>query len=151
MFKRFANRALKREMAQYKADNLTLMGKVASLQSALDFRTKERDEESKDSDRLENELSIAKETISELQEKLEELEGSTKVTYASARKVLTKAKLKQLRESLEKVPDSANGFSGSCSVYDNKTKRLSVVQLTSKAQALEIVSRAEKGHVDIVL
>lgn len=153
MFKYFANRALKKEVEKYKKDNLTLMGKVSALEESLAKHKKDLAYERENTDRLDlccNEKNLA---IQALEEKVKDLESdsSKKVTYANARKALTKAKLKQLRDKLEAVPGGATGFGGSVSVYDKKTKRLAVVQLTSKEQALEILSRAEKGHVDIVI
>jgi preprotein translocase subunit SecD len=153
MLKYFGNKALKAELEKYKTDNVTLISRVGVLESSL---AQEKDQTAvyfRGYEEGKKKISELEDTVSSLQGQVEVFENadSKKVTYASARKVLTKAKLKQLRESLEAVPAGANGFSGSCSVYDKKTKRLSVIQLTSKEQALEILSRAEKGHVDIVL
>lgn len=143
---------LKKDSA-YKQDNLKLMGQVSSLSSALADCKEELEEAHEEKEGVQRQLTAAQETIEKLDERIKELEndGSVKVTYAQARKTLTKAKLKAMRDRLEAVPAGAQGFQGSVSVYDKKTKRLSVVQLTSKDQALEILSRAEKGNVDIVI
>ncbi|CAM6004842.1 unnamed protein product [Sphagnum balticum] len=66
-------------------------------------------------------------------------------------RLLQKQKLKQLRNALESAPTGASGFGGSCSVYDKKTKRVSLVEFKSKQDALDILDRAEKGNVDIII
>lgn len=146
---------------KYKADNIKLLSEVAVLQTQL---KNEKDQtaiylkgyESKKKEvlNLEKEAEVLNKQIEELEARVEELESDDngkKVTFASARKSMSKAKLKALREQLESVPAGATGFGGSVSVYDKKTKRLKVVELKSKAEALELVSRAEKGNVEIII
>lgn len=141
------------ECDNLRKDNGVLAGKLSTLQvSAKDHETTVTGLEDKVAN-LESQLSDRDELISELEKRLEDADekaDGTPVKYASARKALTKAKLKQLREALKAAPDHA-GFGGSCSVYDKKTKRLSLVEFKSKADALAVLERAEKGHVDIIL
>src|SRR5258708_3744476 len=103
MFGLFKKKSESEVVAQYKKDNVTLMSKIARLESTLEFRTKERDEEAKDSDKFEDELSLAKEKVKSLESENKDLKNSKPVTYAQGRKILTKAKLKSLRSSLEAV------------------------------------------------
>lgn len=145
---------LEAEVENLKKDNQTLMGRVASLE--VFNKELKRDLESADAkvESLNDNLTAKDEEIAQLEERLEEADqkaDGTPVKYASARKALTKAKLKQLRDRLESVPSGASGFGGSCSVYDKKTKRLSLVEFKSKEDALAIVEKAEKGNVDIIM
>lgn len=145
---------LESEIELLKKDNTTLMGRVSTAEVAnTELR---RDLESADdkAKRLAEESEAKDERIAELEKRLEEADekaDGTPVKYASARKTLSKAKLKQLRQSLEAVPDGANGFGGSCSIYDKKTKRVSLVEFKSKSEALAIVEKAEKGNVEIIM
>jgi hypothetical protein len=147
MFKKLFGRKSESEIvAKYRKDNEALMARVASLEIVS--------QELKETLVTEGaELAKEKCRNAELAARVEELESdnSKAVTYASGRKVMTKAKLKSLRAQLEAVPEGASGFGGSVSVYNKKTKRLSIVELKSKAQALELVSKAEKGNVDIIV
>ena len=146
MFGLFKKKTESEEVAKYKADNVKLLSRISTLESKLkssEERAKQHHENHQDAERK---LEEAEATIARL-----EKDDSQKVTYATARKTMTKDKLKKMRQSLEAIPSGATGFGGSVSVYDKKTKRLSVVQLKSKTEALEIVAKAEKGHVDIVI
>jgi chromosome segregation ATPase len=145
---------LETECENLRKDNLILIGKVTALQT----REKKLQDDVSEMTQVANEnfdkVKEKDERISELEQRLQEADekaDGTPVKYASARKTLTKAKLKQLRDRLEAVPSGATGFGGSCSVYDKKTKRLSVVEFKSKDEALALVDRAEKGYVDIVM
>lgn len=145
---------LETECENLRKDNLTLMGKVSSLEVANKSLKDEVASLDKDVKTLRDESSEKEDRIKELEARLEEADQRTEgtpVKYASARKALTKSKLSALRKSLEAVPSGAQGFGGSCSVYDKKTKRLSLVEFKSKEEALELVAKAEKGHVDIVM
>lgn len=142
------------ECEALRKDNLTLIGKVTTLQ------TGQKDDETtiahltETVDNLKADVETKDERILELEKRLEEADEraeGTPVKYASARKALTKAKLKQLRAQLEAIPSGASGFGGSCSVYDKKTKRVSLVEFKSKDDALKIVEKAEKGNVDIIM
>jgi chromosome segregation ATPase len=141
------------EIKKYQKDNVTLMTKISELQAALTREVQSTVSFNKQLAFAEEQIKDGNKKIEELEKQLAELqaEKSKKVTYAQARKALTKAKLKALRQSLENIPSGAQGFSGSVSVYDKKTKKLSVIELKSKEQALEILSKAEKGNVDIVI
>jgi chromosome segregation ATPase len=145
---------LETECENLRKDNLVLIGKVTSSQAS----SKEKEEDCK---KLSAEVIEKAATIISLNERIEELEkrleeaderaDGTPVKYASARKTMTKAKLKQLRERLEAVPANAGGFGGSVSIYDKKTKRVSVVEFKSKADAIAILEKAEKGNVEIIM
>jgi len=127
--------------------------RIEYLQDRLDIKENEIVDLKFKVSTLECDLTEAKDKIKELEAKIKELESdqSKKVTYAQGRKVLTKAKLKALRAQIEAVPSNAKGFGGSVTVYDKKTKRLSFVSFESKSEALEILEKAEKGNVDIVI
>ncbi len=147
------SREQEREIAKFKADALTLAARVGVLENQLKEANESTQRSAEFHKRAIEERDVARDRVEELETRLKEADESddgVKVSFASARKSLTKAKLKQLREALEAAPDGA-GFGGSVSVYDKKTKRLQLVQLTSKVQALEILSKAEKGNVDIVI
>jgi predicted RNase H-like nuclease (RuvC/YqgF family) len=145
---------LETECENLRKDNLVLIGKVGSLEAAnKELRDKTGSLED-ERDELKRDLSEREERINELEKRLEEADAKadgTPVKYASARKALTKAKLAQLRKQLENVPSGAGGFGGSCSVYDKKTKRVSLVEFKSKDDALDLLTRAEKGNVDIIM
>lgn len=145
---------LETECENLRKDNLTLMGRVSSLEAGSKSTKDELEKANREVDSQRELLAEKNERISELEERLkdadEKAEG-TPVKYASARKALTKAKLKQLRTALEASPAGAQGFGGSCSVYDKKTKRVSLVEFKSKADALELLDKAEKGNVDIIM
>lgn len=145
---------LETEIQLQKKDNLTLMGRVSSLETGNVELKKDLVSADSKVKSLQEELEAKEERISELEERLKEADekaDGTPVKYASARKALTKAKLKQLRNALESAPAGAGGFGGSCSVYDKKTKRVSLVEFKSKQDALDILDRAEKGNVDIIM
>lgn len=131
---------------KYKEDNTKLMSRIAYLEAQL------KDEKMLNKEST-NKLRVFITEVANLKTELEELKSdkSQKVTYVKARKVMNKEKLRQMRAALEAVPSNANGFSGTVSVYDKKARSLSVVELKSRDQALEILRSAEKGHVDIVL
>jgi chromosome segregation ATPase len=153
--------ALKAEAEAQRSDNTKLIARVGVLDNQVTELRKDLASSDAKVESLDELLGERDETITDLNERIAELEkrlseadekaDGTPVKYASARKTMTKAKLAQLRKSLEDVPEGARGFGGSVTVYDKKTKRLSVVQLTSKEQALEVLGRAEKGNVEIVL
>ena len=148
------NNTLKEENAKLKQDNLNLMGRYSTEQKACVDRGRQLDKVEAERDAAKAEVTKLVKENDELSDRVEELESDekgTKVTYASARKIMTKAKLKDLRAQLEAVPRGANGFHASVSVYDKRTKRLKVVELKSKEEALELVGRAEKGNVEIVI
>ena len=145
---------LETECENLRKDNTTLMGRVSTLEVA----NKELKEQEKTSsyslDQKDKLVTELEDRIKELEQRLEEADekaDGTPVKYASARKTLTQAKLKQLRKALEAAPAGAQGFGGSCSVYDKKTKRVSLVEFKSKQDALDLLSKAEKGNVDIIM
>ncbi len=145
---------LETECENLRKDNLILIAKVNTLQQQNKSLNEERDTFGKELDEQATKLGDYNERIKELEERLAEADekaDGTPVKYASARKALTKAKLKQLRSQLESVPSGANGFGGSCSVYDKKTKRVSLVEFKNKQEALDLLSKAEKGNVDIIM
>lgn len=145
---------LETESENLRKDNVVLVGKVATLQDQNKSLTQEIASFDKDLNSLRQQLTDKEDRIQELEKRLEEADekaDGTPVKYASARKTLTKAKLKQLRESVEKVPAGATGFGGTVSVYDKKTKRVSLVEFKSKQDALDILDKAEKGNVDIIM
>jgi predicted RNase H-like nuclease (RuvC/YqgF family) len=145
---------LETECENLRKDNLTLISRVTQLQASNKELNTERDTFGKELDEQAKTISEKNERIEELEERLKEADlkaDGTPVKYASARKALTKAKLKQLRNALESAPAGAGGFGGSCSVYDKKTKRVSLVEFKSKQDALDILDRAEKGNVDIIM
>jgi len=145
---------LESEIELLKKDNATLMGRMATVEVANKDLKAENERLSSEVADKEQERREAQERIAELEQRLQEADeraDGTPVKYASARKTLTKAKLAQLRKSLEAVPDGAQGFGGSVSVYDKKTKRVSLVEFKSKADALAVLEKAEKGNVDIIM
>lgn len=144
----------KAELESLRKDNTTLIARVGVLESANKELKEDLSDKSKDLTKIEQLLADSREREEELESRLKEADeqaAGTPVNYASARKALTKAKLKQLRTALEAAPNSASGFGGSCSIYDKKTKRVSLVEFKSKSHALEVLEKAEKGHVDIIM
>jgi chromosome segregation ATPase len=145
---------LETESENLRKDNLVLIQKVGTLESAnKDLKAKLEDSET-NLEGVRGQLQERDDRIKELEQRLEEADekaDGTPVKYASARKALTKAKLAQLRKALQAAPAGAAGFGGSCSVYNKKTKRVSLVEFKSKADALDVLSQAEKGHVDIIM
>ncbi len=145
---------LETECDALRKDNEILIGKHSTLQVSCKDLEKENESLKAKARELDAALTESSERTQELEKRLEEADEraeGTPVKYASARKALSKAKLKQLRESLEAVPAGASGFGGSVSVYDKKTKRVSLVTFKSKADALAILDKADKGHVDIIM
>lgn len=144
---------LETECENLRKDNLVLIGKVTNLQSQNKALEENKTNLSAGVEEFQKTIGDRDERIAELEKRLEEADekaDGTPVKFASARKVLTKAKLAQLRKALESAPNG-QGFGGSCSVYDKKTKRLSLVEFKNKQDALDVLSKAEKGHVDIVM
>lgn len=126
--------------------------KVDTLEAQLKNRNdviKLRDEEIQ---ALNKKLTDTEEEIASLKKELEEFKNDNgkKVTYANARKVMNKAKLKEMKSALEKVPDGAT-FGATVSVYNKKTKKLTTVNPSSKQEALDLIKKAQKGQIDIVL
>ncbi|MCX9024670.1 MAG: hypothetical protein OIN85_01075 [Candidatus Methanoperedens sp.] len=152
---------IRADRLKFQSDNLKLIARVGVLEKNIKDLKEDNQvlEDQKGSleneiDAKDNEIDNLKDKIAALEERLADAKqdkNEKKVTYASARKVMTKAKLKDMRKALEAVPAGANGFSGSVTVYDKKKKTLKNVKLESKQQALDIVTQAEKGNVDIVL
>lgn len=145
---------LETEIASLKSDNLTLISKVGVLESQNRSLKDERDTFDAELTKLEREASDKDERVEELEARLKEADeraDGTPVKYASARKSLSKAKLASLRKALEAAPAGAAGFGGSCSVYDKKTKRVSLVEFKSKAEALDLLDKADKGNVEIIM
>lgn len=144
---------LETECDGLRRDNEVLIAKLASLQVNEKKGQEASDASLKQILELSKQVEERDERIAELEQRLVEADekaDGTPVKYASARKALTKAKLKQLRTALEAAPNGA-GFGGSCSVYDKKTKRVSLVEFKSKADALAILDKADKGNVDIIM
>lgn len=144
---------LETEIESQKKDNLTLISKVGVLEAQNSNFKQDLATAKEEIKSLRDEVDGKNERIEELETRLSEADeksDGTPVKYASARKALTKAKLASLRKALEAAP-SSQGFGGSCSVYNKKTKRVSLVEFKSKADALDILDKAEKGHVDIIM
>lgn len=145
---------LETECENLRKDNLVLISKVTQLQAQEKKGQEASTSSLKRIAELSKEVEDKDERIEELEQRLKDADekaDGTPVKYASARKALTKAKLSQLRKQLESVPSGAGGFGGSCSVYDKKTKRVSLVEFKTKQEALDLLSRAEKGNVDIIM
>lgn len=151
---------LETEADALRKDNEILIGKLSASQVSGKQLQDNAKQDAEDKEYLGKRLSEKDTTIVELEDRIKELElrleeadekaDGTPVKYASARKALTKAKLSQLRKALEAAPNG-QGFGGSCSVYDKKTKRVSLVEFKSKADALDLLDKAEKGNVDIIM
>ena len=149
-----------KENSQLKAQNVLLKDEMDLINASKEFTITLKDIDivkfQSIIQKRDEEILELRAQIEDLNERLvekdkkEEENDALVVKYANARNSLNKVKLKQLRKELEAAPNGA-GFGGSAMVYDKKTKRLTTVQLTSKAQALELVSKAEKGNVDIVI
>jgi predicted RNase H-like nuclease (RuvC/YqgF family) len=145
---------LETECENLRKDNITLMSKVGVLENNLSSANKEGNQRGATILELQGQVKEKDERIEELEKRLEEADQrneGTPVKYASARKTLTKAKLASLRKALEAAPSGAQGFGGSCSIYDKKTKRVSLVEFKSREEALALVEKAEKGNVDIIM
>ena len=145
---------LETEAENLRKDNLVLIGKVTTLQAQEQKGQAASTASIKQIGELSKQVADRDERIKELEDRLAEADekaDGTPVKYASARKALTKAKLAQLRKALQAAPAGAAGFGGSCSVYNKKTKRVSLVEFKSKADALDLLDQAEKGHVDIIM
>lgn len=128
-------------------DNSVLMGRFATAGVALQQVVDDKNDLAALVKKLETTIKEKNTEIAKLQARAE----GTPVKYVSARKTLTKTRLKDLRARLEAVPANVAGFGGSVSLYDKKTKRVSVVQFSSKADAMAILERAEKGNVEIIM
>lgn len=145
---------LETECENLRKDNLVLIGKVTTLQAQEQKGQAASTASIKQIGELTKQVAERDERIKELEERLQEADekaDGTPVKYASARKSLSKAKLAQLRKQVESVPSGASGFGGTCSVYDKKTKRVTLVEFKSKADALALLDKADKGNVEIIM
>jgi hypothetical protein len=127
-----------------------LESRLKDSQGIATARTKEADQLQKEHDKLEEELKVIKEQL------LNATQGmyttTTKKKYTSPKDKVKKLGAKALgkvREALDKVPNGAQ-LQGHCIVYDKKSKKIKLVEVSSKDEALRLIDKADKGDVTFI-